>query len=127
MEASLLCFSSVFLIVLRVFLLLFYQITEALQQQTQGFRNEKFHIPVIFYADDGLLLANSHQDATSRAAALFNDTTLVHFHHILKGRKKQTSLDRYLLKRPANEESKESASTKLEFMEVRENSRKCHS
>ena len=63
MEASLLCFSSVFLIVLRVFLLLFYQITEALQQQTQGFRNEKFHIPVIFYADDGLMLANSHQDA----------------------------------------------------------------
>ena len=48
--------------VLCVFLLLFYQIIETLQQ-TQGFRNEKFHIPVIFYTDNGFLLTNSHQDA----------------------------------------------------------------
>ena len=41
--------------------------------------------------------------ATSRASALFNDTCLNHFCNILKGRKKQTSLDRFLLKHPARE------------------------
>ena len=45
--------------------------------------------------------------ATGRESALFNDTCLNHFRNILKGRKKQTSLDRFLLKHPAhkNEES----------------------
>ena len=46
-----------------LFSLITYQIIEALQQQTQGFTNEKFHILPIIYADDGLLLANNHQDA----------------------------------------------------------------
>ena len=31
-----------------LFTLITYQIIEALQQQIQGFTNEKFHIPVIF-------------------------------------------------------------------------------
>ena len=41
--------------------------------------------------------------ATARALALCNDTCLTHFRNILKGRKKQTSLDRLILKRPASE------------------------
>ena len=35
--------------------------------------------------------------ATGRASELFNDTCLTHFRNILKGRKKQTSLDRFFL------------------------------
>ena len=35
--------------------------------------------------------------ATGRASDLFNDTCLTHFRNILKGRKKQTSLDRFFL------------------------------
>ncbi len=46
--------------------------------------------------------------STGRAAALFNDTALAHFRNILKGRKKQTSLDMFLMKRPASVESEES-------------------
>lgn len=41
--------------------------------------------------------------STGRASALFNDICLSHFRNILKGRKKQTSLDRFLLKNRANE------------------------
>lgn len=33
--------------------------------------------------------------ATGRASELFNDTCLTHFRSILKGRKKQTSLDSF--------------------------------
>ena len=33
--------------------------------------------------------------ATGRASELFNDTCLTHFRSILKGRKKQTSLDKF--------------------------------
>ena len=41
--------------------------------------------------------------ATGRASVLFNDTCLTHFRNILKGRKKLSSLDRFLLKHPADE------------------------
>ncbi|XP_051783372.1 tigger transposable element-derived protein 1-like isoform X1 [Erpetoichthys calabaricus] len=41
--------------------------------------------------------------ATGRAMVLFNDTCLTHFRNILKGRMKQTSLDRCLSKTPADE------------------------
>ena len=54
--------------------------------------------------------------ATGRASALFNDTCLTHFRNILKGRKKQTSLDRFLLKRPARE-SEESVAKKAKTSE----------
>ncbi|XP_015429411.1 PREDICTED: tigger transposable element-derived protein 1-like [Dufourea novaeangliae] len=40
--------------------------------------------------------------ATGRASELFNETCLTHFRNILKGRKKQTSLDRFF-KRSAGE------------------------
>ena len=43
--------------------------------------------------------------ATSRATALFNDTCLTHFRNILKGRLRQTSLDRFVFKRPIESES----------------------
>lgn len=39
-------------------------------------------------------------------AALFNDTVLKHFRNILKERKKQTSLDRFLMKCPAKIDNK---------------------
>uniref|UniRef100_A0A8C8VHY4 HTH CENPB-type domain-containing protein n=1 Tax=Pelusios castaneus TaxID=367368 RepID=A0A8C8VHY4_9SAUR len=38
--------------------------------------------------------------ATGHATALFNDTCLTHFRNILKGRTKQTTLDRFLSKTP---------------------------
>ena len=60
------------------------------------------------------------KEATSRAAALFDDTALTHFRHLLKGRKKQTSLERFQLKRPASEESEESASIKFKFSKAKE-------
>ena len=41
--------------------------------------------------------------ATGRALELFNDTCLTRVCNTLKGRKKQTSLDRLFLKRPADE------------------------
>uniref|UniRef100_UPI00358F0D9F tigger transposable element-derived protein 1-like isoform X2 n=1 Tax=Myxine glutinosa TaxID=7769 RepID=UPI00358F0D9F len=53
--------------------------------------------------------------ATGRALALCNDTCLTHFRNILKGRKKQTSLDRFLLKRPASE-SEESVAKKAKVI-----------
>ncbi|XP_070584367.1 tigger transposable element-derived protein 1-like [Erythrolamprus reginae] len=43
--------------------------------------------------------------ATSRSAALFNDTSLTHFRNILKSRQKQMSLDKFLTKRAAPSES----------------------
>lgn len=39
--------------------------------------------------------------ATGRAKELFNDTCLTHFRNILKGRKKQTSLDRFFFLKTA--------------------------
>ena len=46
-----------------LFTLITYQIIETLQTQIRGFRNGKFNIPAIFYADDGLLLAHTYKDA----------------------------------------------------------------
>ena len=54
--------------------------------------------------------------ATGHALALYNDTCLTHFRNILKGRMKQTSLDRFLLKRPADE-SEESVVKKAKISE----------
>ena len=50
--------------------------------------------------------------ATSRSAALFNDTSLTHFRNILKNRQKQISLDKFLMKRAATSEDPESAAKK---------------
>ncbi|GIY46162.1 tigger transposable element-derived protein 1 [Caerostris darwini] len=44
--------------------------------------------------------------ATGRASDLFNDTCLTHFQNILRGRKKQTSLDMFFSKRPTGESEK---------------------
>ena len=44
--------------------------------------------------------------ATGRALALCNDTCLTHFRKIMKGRKKQTTMNRFLLKRPAVQSQK---------------------
>ncbi|UYV80605.1 hypothetical protein LAZ67_19000930 [Cordylochernes scorpioides] len=41
--------------------------------------------------------------ATGRASDLFNDTCLTHFRNILRGRKKQTSLDMFFSKQPTGE------------------------
>lgn len=46
---------------------------------------------------------------TGRASALFNDTCLSHFRKILKGRQKQTSLDRFLFLRRASESAESEA------------------
>ena len=54
--------------------------------------------------------------ATGRASELFNDTCLTHFRNILKGRKKQTSLDRFFFKQPAGE-SEESVAKKAKTSE----------
>ncbi|XP_070619108.1 tigger transposable element-derived protein 1-like [Erythrolamprus reginae] len=43
--------------------------------------------------------------ATVCAADLFNDTCLTHFRNVLKGKSKQTSPDRCLVKRPLHDES----------------------
>ncbi|GFT40692.1 uncharacterized protein NPIL_383701 [Nephila pilipes] len=43
---------------------------------------------------------------TGRASDLFNDTCLIHFRNILRGRKKQTSLDMFFSKRPTSESEK---------------------
>ena len=43
--------------------------------------------------------------STGRATALFNDACLTHFRNILKGRQKQTSLDRFFFKRPSQSET----------------------
>ena len=47
--------------------------------------------------------------ATGRASDLFNDTCLTHFRNILRGRKKQTSLDMFFSKRPTGESEKKLA------------------
>ncbi|XP_066240889.1 tigger transposable element-derived protein 1-like isoform X1 [Saccopteryx leptura] len=49
--------------------------------------------------------------STGRASALFNDICLSHFRNILKGRQKQTSLDRFLFKSPACESAAKKAKT----------------
>ena len=49
--------------------------------------------------------------ATVPPEDLFNDTCLTHFRKILKGRSKQTSLERFLIKRPLRDESDTSRTT----------------
>ncbi|GFU22317.1 uncharacterized protein NPIL_221661 [Nephila pilipes] len=44
--------------------------------------------------------------ATGRASDLLNDTCLTHFRNILRGRKKQTSMDMFFSKRPIGESEK---------------------
>ncbi|GFS64902.1 uncharacterized protein NPIL_605841 [Nephila pilipes] len=44
--------------------------------------------------------------ATGRASDLFNDTCLTHFRNILRGKKKQTSLDMFFSKRRIGESEK---------------------
>lgn len=46
---------------------------------------------------------HSEKFSTDGTPALFNDTCLSHFRNILKGRLKQTSLDRFLFKKRASE------------------------
>ena len=48
-----------------LFLMTTYVIIEQLQQAKLGFRNRSVEIPVLFYADDGLVLAKSLQDSIS--------------------------------------------------------------
>ena len=56
-------------------------------------------------------IENKHLEKVliGQASALFNDTCLTHFCNILKGRQMQTSLDRFLFKRPASENAESSA------------------
>ncbi|GIY60997.1 tigger transposable element-derived protein 1 [Caerostris darwini] len=54
--------------------------------------------------------------ATGRASDLFNDTCLTHFRNILRGRKKQTSLDMFFSKRPTGE-SEENVAKKAKTSE----------
>ncbi|XP_067326511.1 probable inactive protein kinase DDB_G0270444 isoform X1 [Anolis sagrei] len=56
----------------------------------------------------------------SCALALCNDICLTHFRNILKGRKEQNSLDRFLLKRPASQ-SEEIAAKKANLSEEDDN------
>ncbi|KAK4324160.1 hypothetical protein Pmani_005163 [Petrolisthes manimaculis] len=57
--------------------------------------------------------------STGRALALFDDTCLTHFRNILKRRQKQTSLDKFLVKRRPrqSEESEESVAKKAKTSE----------
>lgn len=52
--------------------------------------------------------------ATGHVIALVNNTCLMHFRNILKGRKKQISLDRFMLKWPSDK-SEESIPKKSKF------------
>ncbi|UYV76721.1 hypothetical protein LAZ67_14001873 [Cordylochernes scorpioides] len=52
--------------------------------------------------------------ATGRASDLFNDTCLTHFRNILRGRKKQTSLDMFFSKRPTDRREQQSDDTHFE-------------
>ena len=58
--------------------------------------------------------------ATTRALALCNDTYLTIFQNILKMQNKQTSLDRFILKRPASE-SRKSVPKKARVGDAEEN------
>ncbi|MEL6606438.1 MAG: reverse transcriptase family protein, partial [Cyanobacteria bacterium J06614_10] len=45
------------------FLIITYIMIKELEIVNKGFKNEHFHIPALLYADDGLLLAHSKEDA----------------------------------------------------------------
>ena len=47
-----------------LFLLMTYEIIQKLEAEQIGFRNDKFKIPILYYADDGLLLSRSVEEAT---------------------------------------------------------------
>ena len=44
------------------FKIITYIITKEIQKTTLGFRNDKFYVPLLFFADDGLLLATSYRE-----------------------------------------------------------------
>lgn len=46
-----------------LFLLLTYEIIERLQMANTGFRNQLFKIAILYYADDGLMLAHTINEA----------------------------------------------------------------
>ena len=43
-----------------------------LTESKMGYRNKKFYIPVLFYADDGLLISNSTEEASKMIDLLVN-------------------------------------------------------
>ena len=45
-----------------LFVLLINQIIKKINESRMGFTNSKFYIPVLFYADDGLILSNSRKE-----------------------------------------------------------------
>ena len=53
-----------------LFKLVTYIIIKHLRKTNLGFRNSKFHIPLLFFADDGLMLSNSAQEASHLIRAL---------------------------------------------------------
>ena len=55
-------------------------------------------------------IEEEHSEKIAAARALCNDTCLTHFRNILYGQKKQTSLDRLILQRPACVPKKEKVS-----------------
>ena len=46
-----------------LFLLMTYEIIQKLEEERIGFRNDKFKIPILYYADDGLLLSRTIEEA----------------------------------------------------------------
>ena len=44
------------------FKLITYLISKEIQDTKAGFKNEKFYMPILFFADDGLVLANSEKE-----------------------------------------------------------------
>lgn len=46
-----------------LFLLMTYEIIQKLEEERIGFRNGKFKIPILYYADDGLLLSRTIEEA----------------------------------------------------------------
>ena len=46
-----------------LFLLVTYEIIRRLEEMNIGFKNEKFTIPILYYADDGLLLSQTIEEA----------------------------------------------------------------
>ena len=53
-----------------LFKLVTFIIIDKLKKTGFGFKNEKFHIPLLFYADDGLLLSKNKDEAKKYIAAL---------------------------------------------------------
>ena len=47
----------------QLFVLIVNLIIEAMAASSLGYRNSNFYIPALFFADDGLLLANSMKHA----------------------------------------------------------------